>query len=87
MHAPSDNRYSSSIVSGEAMHTRVLERTIRRLEKLVRTLTTTLLSISLTVDGSLVATGVHDMLRTALILMGERKIENLGGPNLSIPNC
>jgi len=42
MHAPmnSDHRYSSIIDSGEAMRNHVLERTIRRLEKQVETLTT-----------------------------------------------
>ena len=41
MHAHTDNRGSSSIDSGEAMRNRVLERTIRRLEKQVESFTTT----------------------------------------------
>jgi len=41
MHAQTDHHGSSSLDSGEAMHDRVLERTIRRLEKQVESLTTT----------------------------------------------
>ena len=66
MHAHTDNRGSLSFDSGEAMRNRILERTIRELEKEVESLTTTCSAYrKQLVDGSLVATGVHDMLRTA----------------------
>jgi len=78
-HAPSDNYGSCSFDSGEATRNRVLQRTIRRLEKQVETLTTMCSAYrKQLVDGSLVATGVHDMPQMASYFMGERKVENLG---------
>ena len=57
----------------------MLQRTIRRLEKQVETLTTMCSAYrKQLVDGSLVATGVHDMPQMASYFMGERKVENLG---------
>ena len=78
MHAPtnvnnSDQRYSFSVDSSQAMRNRI--RTIRRREKQVESLMTTCtayckkLQIS-PVDGSHGATGVHDIPRSASFLMG-----------------
>ena len=53
MHMPGENRYSSSVDSGEAMRYHVLERTIRRLEKQLTTMCS--MYCKQLVDGSLVA--------------------------------
>jgi len=79
MHAQTDNRGSSSLDSGEAMRNRVLERTIRRLEKQVQSLTTTCSAYrKQLIDGSLVATGVYNMLQTASFCQGGEESRKSG---------
>jgi len=79
----SNDQYSSSVDSDEMMRNRMIEITVRGLEKQVESLTSTRIAyhdklrIS-SVYGSLGATDVHDMPWTASPLMGEEEKNEFG---------